>query len=134
MSNQQQASIRPADALATGPSLANYGAQTTTALSALTARLPRPDIALDLAEDIGSARWFRGFGAMLGLSLAVLLLLLVLPMVTLEALTLPTERAAAVVVSSAPATRTELVVVSTVRALVPAAFWTVNAVAVFVMV
>ena len=38
MSNQQQASIRPADALATGPSLANYGAQTTAALSALTAR------------------------------------------------------------------------------------------------
>lgn len=41
-------------------------------LAMLAARLPRPDIALDLAEDIGSARWFRGFGAMLGLSLAAL--------------------------------------------------------------
>ncbi|MCC6827062.1 MAG: M23 family peptidase, partial [Novosphingobium sp.] len=41
-------------------------------LAALKACLPRPDIALDLAEDIGSARWFRGMGAMLGLSLAAL--------------------------------------------------------------
>lgn len=41
-------------------------------LAALKACLPRPDIALDLAEDIGSPRWFRGMGAMLGLSLAAL--------------------------------------------------------------
>lgn len=38
----------------------------------LASRLPRIDIGLDLAEDIGSARWYRGFGAMLGLSLAAL--------------------------------------------------------------
>ena len=30
------------------------------------------DIATDLAEDIGSARWYRGFGTMLGLSIAAL--------------------------------------------------------------
>ena len=32
----------------------------------------RIDLAPDLAEDIGSARWFRGFGTMLGLAVAAL--------------------------------------------------------------
>ncbi len=32
----------------------------------------RLDLAPDLAEDIGSARWFRGFGTMLGLAVAAL--------------------------------------------------------------
>ena len=36
----------------------------------LAQRIAHYDIALDLAEEIGSARWFRGLGAMLGLGLA----------------------------------------------------------------
>lgn len=57
----------PAAAPAFAPNLADKALRLRDALARRAARL---DISLDLAEDIGSARWFGGLGAMLALGLA----------------------------------------------------------------
>ena len=64
----------------------------------------------------------------------VRILPLVVPMLMAAAVVVPILSVVAVVVSSAPATRTVLLVVLTVSALVPAAFWTWKAVVEFVLV
>lgn len=60
------AALAPRD-LALAPTLA---ARANRLRQRLTARIAALDIAYDLAEEIGSARWFRGLGTMLGLGLA----------------------------------------------------------------
>jgi len=55
-----------------GLALADHARQLGERARALRADLDACGWTVDLADDIGSARWFRGLGAMLGLSLAAL--------------------------------------------------------------
>jgi len=52
----------------------HLGAPTRTITAAIERWCAAKDLAPDLAEDIGSARWFRGFGTMLALGAAAVLM------------------------------------------------------------
>lgn len=66
------AQILPVTQSASGPGSPSLRDRAARFRARVEAHCRRLDLAPDLAEDIGSARWFRGFGTMLGLGFVAL--------------------------------------------------------------